>query len=798
MTSAKRYSSNSVGAAVRAIMTLSLLSAAAATQAQTAPATAAEGALEEVVVTSERREQSLQTVPVAISALSGDTVEQLGISNANELQDFVPALTVRSTNIGSQEFSIRGIGSQTTDDVTTDSAVGFFIDDVFMARGGAKNSALFDVQRIEVLRGPQGTLYGRNTMAGAINVITNDPSENFEGRLMLETGDYNLFNAKGVVNMPLIKDRLFARVVLSSENRDGFHKNIVDLDAPQFAAMRADPRFLASDIVPGADGAEGDKLDTQSGRVKLKALLTDNIDVLFSYDQERVRPGAQMSGFFIRIPGTVFQYNVRSPLVPTPDDLRTSHVNNPGEQKLDSDGFGLKATFRMNFANLILIGASRKSDVYFFEDLDQSYMDVAWQAHDEESKTRSFEARLVSNDDGAWSMGGKVQWTAGMYFFDEEAGKTIFNRGRLNPYSRSQSQAIDTNALGIFAQTSIDIADKLSLTLGLRYTDEEKDVVLNSATDPGFNLTEAQCLARVANGEDPAVFQPNGRPLCFHPNLVDTLTDFRTGGSWDDFSGKIALQYQATDNAMAYLSFSQGFNSGGFNGQPGSLQEAAVSFAPEHVNTYELGTKFESSDRVFRANLALFYNDYKDIQQAVFLPQGGLLTANAKSAETFGFEAEISALLWDRLTLSADFTKISAKFLQFQQPDGAGGFINQAGEDIIRVPSGRLHTAAVYRFPASSIGSFSLRADMVFEGGSINQNLIANGGGDRIKGWQKADAQLGYSSPDDKWGASLWVRNITDELYYTRSSLNFIDPEGVIPAFWQEPRTYGASVSYKF
>jgi len=348
---------------------------AAGAQAQSA-SSGSDAALEEVLVTAERRSESLQTVPVAISALSGDLVEQLSITDANSLQDFVPALTVRSTNAGSQEFSIRGIGSQTTDDVTTDSAVGFFVDDVFMARGSAKNAALFDVQRIEVLRGPQGTLYGRNTMAGAINVITNDPTEDFEGKVMLETGDYSLFNAKGVLNLPLLKDRLFARLVLSSENRDGFHENIVDLDAPQFAAMRADPRFLASDIVAGADGAQGDEVDTQAGRLKIKALITDNTELLFTYDMERQRPGAQMSGFFIRIPGTVFRYNVRSPLVPTPSDLRTSHVSNPGEQKLDNDGFGLKATISMAPANLVMIASSRQSDAYFFEDLDQ-FLDLA-------------------------------------------------------------------------------------------------------------------------------------------------------------------------------------------------------------------------------------------------------------------------------------------------------------------------------------------------------------------------------------------------------------------------------------
>lgn len=826
--------------------------------------------LEEIVVTATRREQSLQDVPVAVSVLSGEALETLDIRDAMQLSDYIPAYTVRSFNVQTPEIMIRGIGSQTLDDVTDDPSVGFFVDDVYMARGSAQKSALFDVQRLEVLRGPQGTSFGRNTMGGLVNVITNSPTEQFESRVQLSLGDYNLVRVRGMLNVPLVPDRLFGRFVAVSDQRDGYQKNVFD-QAIFDAQAAIDPRISMNDLRMTNDGNEADDL---YWRAKLRAVVTDDFELEFSIDSERTRPGALLPGYYVRQPWsyrwergqvppelthlvdgfyhglgpvapTAFQHRPFTPSIAVPDDLRTSHFGQSGHQELNHSGFSLRGTLAMDNADLILIGSSRALDSLAMEDFDASYGDYAFETNMEQSDTMSLEARLVSHADGDWSLGGRLLWVAGVYYFEEDTGKRIDFSCVLCRASREVSEQVGTESLGVFAEASYDVTDRLSLTFGVRNTNEDKSALLGNVGHIRINIGDtvtypdaAACLAAVQ--ADPTLLgltsidldevilgntvrtwlrgrmfsnprwggrcnQDTAGGLVAYDNLAVSTSDSHT-------TMKAAAAYDVADGVTAYFNYSEGFKSSVFTGQANSPTNALQIFEPERVNLYEFGTKLQDEDGRFRASAAMFYNDYTDFKQPKFgfdtTGEAGVFAGKADEAEIYGFELDFSAVFWDRLVLTYSVTRLDARLHSFSAQDGT----KISSADIVRIPEGSSHGSLQYNFPETSLGAFSVRLDHVWEGDSINSvplstpaeegrvgpAWLGGNGGDRVAAWSRYDAQLQYVSPTGTWDGSAWIRNVGDELYYTRSSLNWIDPEAVINGHWQEPRTVGVTVSYHF
>lgn len=818
--------------------------------------------IEEVVVTAQRREENWKDVPISVATISGELVETLAITDIRDLSDFVPGFTVRSFNVQTPEIFIRGVGSQTLTSVTDDLSVGFFLDDVYLARGAGQKAELYDLERVEVLRGPQGTLFGRNTIGGLVNVTTRKPTNEFEGRASVTVGDYNLVKLQGMLNVPLISDRLLLRMVVGSETRDGYQKNVFD-QARFNQQVALDPRISMNDLRMEHDGQEADDL---SWRVKLRGIISERAEVMLTVDSEKRRPGGLLTGQFVRQPTsfqwtrqpapaavapyadeiyvglgsiapTRFQHRPYSPAIDAPNDLRTSFYGQVGEDKIDHDGVSLHAHYDFDNASLIFVGSKRELTSQTSEDLDASYGDYANRLDNEDGDTNSLELRVESNDEGAWSLGNKLHWSAGLYQFEEKITKTLDGFTLLTRGNSFGSQYVHTESLGIFGQLTYKMTPRLSLTAGYRYTDEEKSGLLTQigriAINPGDATTyigRDACVAaivanpaliglttinlnQVINGTTVGNWLRNAGGKCAGP----TGTPYQNlAVESEDSKGtaKLALNYALTDETSVYFSFSQGFKSTAFNGGANNPVDARTIYEPEFLNLYEVGVKVQDDGGRFKASAAMFYNDFTDFKQPKFSfdsnnPNQGISAGKGDTAEIIGYEIDASIVLWDNLLLTLATNRLHARLQKYSALDGT----ELSTLDIVRIPKAAHYVSAKYTFPQLSFGRFSVRADMVAEEDSINMVplsdttqlagrtgplYLAGNGGDRVVGWQRLDAQVEFMSEEGTWSASLWGRNLTDELYYTRSSVNFVDPEAVINAFWQEPRTYGVTLNYKF
>jgi len=485
--------------------------------------------LEQVTVTADRREENWKDVPISVATLSGKEVQTLGIRDIRQLSDYVPGFTVRSFNVQTPEISIRGIGSQTLTHITDDLSVGFFLDDVYLARGAGQKAEFNDLERVEVLRGPQGTLFGRNTIGGAVVVTTKKPTNELGGQLSVSLGNYNLVEGQGVFNLPIVQDRLLARFAVDFENHDGYQKNV--FDQTRFDQQVAiDPRINKSDLRMGHDGNEADDL---SWRFKLRGIIADNIEALLTVDSERRRPGGLLTGQFVREPTsfqwqtkqappeltpyadhlyvglgsiapTRFQERTYSPAVDPPKDPRTSFYGQVGTDSIDHDGISLHTNADFSNASLIFIASKRHLKSNTQEDLDASYGDYAYRNDHEWSNTNSQELRVESNDAGAWSLGGKLHWSGGLYRFEEKADKTLDGFAELTRGNAYGEQHVHTKSAGVFSQLTYKLTDRLALTAGYRWTDEDKSGLLSqygriaiNFGDPTTYLGSDACVAAV-------------------------------------------------------------------------------------------------------------------------------------------------------------------------------------------------------------------------------------------------------------------------------------------------------------
>lgn len=715
--------------------------------------------LEEVLVTAERREENIQVVPVSVTAITGDMIDAMGIRNTEDLQKYIPNLTIRSPQIGQNNFVIRGIGAA-NDDVSSDSGVGVYVDDIYMARTSSSNLALYDLERIEVLRGPQGTLYGRNTAGGSINVITTKPSDIFESRVGLDVGSEGILNAKAYVSGPLVEGKLFAKASFASFNRDGIMVNLYD-------------------------GVKGNKIDTLTGRVGLTYVASDRVEFLFTYDQERTRPGPNLKSLG---PEDGFENLGTLPSGPQPasDPVRSANVNNSAAEKFDTSGVMARMNVDFDATTLSVIGGYRESETFYNEDFDRTPDDNLNEVHFEDANWGSLEVRLSSNPDGSLSADGRLNWTAGLYYFGEDSDKTLDFNSTTLPFilcnfvfppfvcegtppgtftSINYVQDIKTTAYAAFGQATYDLTDQFSLTAGLRYTNEEKDFVALGYVD--------------------GPLQPP-----FNPILEENI-DCEGNKDFSNLSGKLALDYAFSDNGIVYASFSQGYRSGGFNGQAPNNEEACGGFDEETANSFEVGMKADWADHRIRTNVSLFYTDYSDLQVTIIPTPGGTpTTTNAADSKITGAEIEFQALLTDNFSLHGNAAFLDATYQDFETYE-QGELVDKSGDRIAEVPDMTWNLGFLYQYPFSSGAQLSFRGDYYWE----DETKIAEVS---LPQWSTTDFILSYRPPSNNWMLSAWLRNAFDELYWTTAGVSWTADINAVPRLLEAPRTYGISFEYYF
>ena len=716
----------------------------AETAAETAAADSPDGAtegkattLDQVTVTARKREETLQDVPVAVTAFTADAMEKLNVEDIGDLDAQVPNLTVYAARGSSSTVTayIRGVG-QSDPLWGVDPGVGIYLDDVYIARPQGALLDVFDVDRVEVLRGPQGTLYGKNTIGGAIKYISKSLPKDAEGYAQLTVGNYGQLDAKGALGGPIGggDSPIRARLAVASLNRDGFGENLTN-------------------------GAPVSDKEINAFRASVGADVNERFDLLFAFDwmddQSGVR-GAKM-----------LAPNRFAPTeVPLSDryDIRSGMPNvNDTKMKGASGTANWRATDSLAFKYIF---ARRDSDTETnidFDTLPNKIADVKAFYRDEQTTHE-----LQANYDG----GGKARGVMGLYHFDGEAGGQVLNNFFNASFGDTQG-TVYTKAFAAYADWTFDFTDRLSLDAGARWTDEEKHaVVLNRGyTDATFTVP------------------------------TTTVANFNRKVNFTNVSPKLALDYKLSDTTMLYGVASRGFKSGGFNIRANSVAvpRSAEPFDDEKVDSYEIGTKMALADQSLFLNFAYFYNKYEDIQLSVFtaFDSNGDGTddaffgdfTNAGRGHIQGLEMEYQWLPSEHWLLSGNLAWLDAKYDEFIT----------SGVDVSNVQkftnaprfSGAVNLE--YRTELASGGNLSTRLGYSYQSEvwpttDLSPVIRQDGYGLLNAGviW-RLNPSLSFS---------LQGTNLTDKAYRT-TGYN-IPVLGVLTGFYGPPRQYTLSARYDF
>jgi len=744
-----------------------------------------EGGLNVIVVTAQKRAEGLQDTPIAITAVSGDDLEAQGAENISNLQTVTPNLVFDTTapvsgvSSGAIVF-IRGVG-QTDFQLTTDPGVGTYVDGVYISRSVGGVLDVLDLERVEVLRGPQGTLFGRNTIGGALSLVSKRPSSEFAVRAEATAGSRNLLSGFVAVDIPF-SDSVRSKFVGSIKSQDGFVDGLLDsrqlgdtnrvsfrgtIEADLGSSLTAtltgdytniDEQNAASKLVgisvaaPGSPTRTDFRFDRQTGTV-----VTENFTI---------PPGPPTLTFLQNVgPTGVFDASFITP------DLDTTFATGPNGTDLEIYGGALTLALDVGFGELKSITAYRETSGSFARDADGSPLAVTETNNfDYQQEQFSQELQLTGS-----VLDDRLKFAIGGYYFDESGQDILtvtlpFLFGNVNNFA-----FVENSSLAAYAQGTFEFTDRLSFTGGARYTRDEK-----SYTAPVGG-------AGITNG--PAgVFGPTGSFTPFFPPGTSEV-DF------DNVSFKAVLDYKLDDGTLFYASYSEGFKSGGFNTRYLVPVPAPVAFDPEELVTYEGGVKWEGFDRRLRLNGAVFFSDYSDIQLVLF-QNGAPLTVNAASADIFGVEFEATALPFDSLELGFSLGYLDAEYSSVAALDPAVSpeLQVQQGNALPNTPEFSLSAYAAHTLELSSDYEIRSRVDWSYtsriENDAQNSRFLTQAGAHLI------NASIGFHDTDNGWSITGFVKNLTDRRIIQSGDSNF--GIGFHEANFNEPREFGVTARFKY
>ncbi len=741
--------------------------------------------LEEIVVTATKRSQNLQDVPVAVNAFSAETIQDAGINDATDLANLTPSLDITvARDPFTSRLAIRGIGTA-QNDPALEPSVGMFADGVFLGRSGLGMSDLTDIERIEVLQGPQGTLYGKNTNAGAISVITKRPNlEEFEGYAQFSVGNYGMQKATLAASGPL-SDTVAYRVSGSTHQRDGFYDNTGTSD-------------------PG----DADDWNIQG---KLLWEPSDNLSVLLSVSH--VDRDTNSGGFDTTHSETVKAELANQGLPQIGDDPYDYDIGHDTENtfEMESDTVSLHVEYDMDWGTLTSITAWNDYDYLTRSDADGSLLDIiASMGEPYAGDSVSQEFRLDS------TVGDSIEYQVGLFYhestnqrgdggiitmlgddFVEIAGAELLGAnqvigplpviGLLEPMARAAAagdyiagkNVWDSETLAVFGQMTWHATEDLHLTAGLRWTDEEKEADLFTeivSTSLGTAGIPAPVLALIpANLQD---FMNDPFINRLSTEIDDTFKRRSINTDW-----LLKAAYDLDENSMVYASVSTGTKSGNFNGVSGPADTR--EFDDEHTKSYELGFKSTMLDSRLRLNAAAFFSEINDFQFQFALEDGGSSVNNEGAVEVSGLDISVQALPLPNLTLEAGLLYMD----KYEVTEGP----NKDKELAFTADwSGNL--AATLVFPLDE-GTVYLRGDYTFMDDHWTTNSDSR---TKAVDWDKRtvfNARVGWRN--ENWNLSLWGKNLTDDEYasMTNNLQTFSGNQSYVLA---APRTYGVDVRYDF
>lgn len=719
--------------------------------------------LEEVVVTAQRRAENLQDVPVAISALSGSDLEEVGITDLKSIGQRTPSVYFENQTKSRAVVSIRGVGQSSASSVGS-SAVGVFVDGVYMPRTSGAIQNLSNIDRVEVLKGPQGTLYGRNTIGGALSIYTQKPGDDFQGRVSTELGNKGSWGAGLNLSGALLEGILSASLDINRKHKGG-------------------ERF---------DQATGIEDDSDDRFLRVRTIYTPGehteIDVIASFSDEQgdailEQPkGSPIPFSAIPLPppapaGTVV-YSV--PLAAQLDYLQgasaiynRSSVSELGLVDIKTQSLSVAVNHEFDSVDLLSLTSYYESDFNTRRDFDGTAFDIIDTDDVSDSKTWAQEFRLASKEDGVLTFNGDLEWLLGAFYLSDDASQNfgvrvgqdaifsaLLNQGKAN--ENNYLSTVDTTAYAVFGQMKYYYGEKLGLTFGLRYSKDYKDYVYQASTDTQFV---------------PVIVQ--------NFSLAGDL-------SFESLDPRIIIDYQLNDQAMIYASYNQGYKSGGIQFATPSPDAARQTIDKEVLKSYEVGLKSRWLDGRIQMNASAYVYDYKDmVRNGIVIINGApvSLAANAAGADIEGFEADIEFLATESLFLKASYGYISSEFTEY---NFAGKDLT--GNELPLTPNNSLYLSAKYEFSISDwessvILEYNWRDDIFFE----EDNNAIGGVGDQVGLF---NASLNMRSPNSSIAARLFCQNCSDHRYQAFTTL--IGDTGYGVSSLGEGRRIGLSVSYEF
>ncbi|WP_428633480.1 TonB-dependent receptor, partial [Sedimenticola sp.] len=651
------------------------------------------GLIDEIIVTAQKRSENIQDVPIAISAIGSETIETNGITNISQVADFLPNVEMDNTSPFSGSSSvlsayIRGIG-QNDFAFNMEPGVGLYVDGVYYGRTIGAVVDTLDLERIEVLKGPQGTLFGRNTIGGAVSLITRDPTKEFSYQVGVTRGSFNRLDTRLSLDVPLINDLLYSQFSFSSKQRDGYQKRIAFPDSENFQTDVGN--FIAERNQDANGGTSGDE-DALNGRVKFLLTPTDTLDITLTADVSRTDETATPSSLISVEPGPLgglYNTCISTPVAIIRTDPTLSAVcldrsvvgtglggvnvdNNPDNDRLPLDDRYITGdpdrTYAVgsNFSQVDAWGTSLLMDwsltdtvtlktITAYRELESStgvdnsgmpmvMVDTSFHTVQEQL---SQEFQLTGN-----AFDDRLKWVAGLYYFEEEGSlvdTVVFAEGLVQVFGLNN---LENEAWAVFTNLDYAITNDWGLTLGLRYTEEEKTL---EGRQRELNRLSFKL----------------GFPAALFPDPDDLTRVYPLGINrlkFDDTSVRAGTEYYIKDNIMAYYSYSEGFKSGGWSTrlsqpEPGNI---APTFEPETAKSHELGLKSRLWNDRARFNLATFYTDYENIQVTVTRGLSPLFE-NAAAGEISGIELEGQIVPIPRLVLTGSLGYLNAKYTELDE-----------------------------------------------------------------------------------------------------------------------------------
>ncbi|MEO0031417.1 MAG: hypothetical protein RIS94_1175 [Pseudomonadota bacterium] len=789
--------------------------------------------LEEIVVTAQKRAENVQDVPIAVTAFTASALSEKSVNSVQGLANLTPNVSLDAGSPFSGSSSVltayvRGIGQ---DDFAfnLDPGVGVYVDGVYLARTVGANTDLLDVERIEVLKGPQGTLFGRNSIGGAISIVTRDPGKDFGGRLEVTAGRFNRLDVRGSVDIPLVQDKLYSALTFSKTKRDGYVHRI---PFPGASGFVTDPLTAVPRAGYDTHSTEGGD-DQWTVRGKLKWLASDRVTVRLSGDYQHIDQAATPTTLIKVLanngaptyPGELFGsaynlcINVPNELLPSgigsniqalcgvrgtsgtsfgnanvdgnpnnnrltytdqfiTGDIDKSYATGPNYSKVTN--WGLSGTIDAEVADNMSvksITAYRKLKWNAAIDVDGSPVTIVEPGFHMKQEQFSQELQLIGK-----AIDNRLDYVVGAYYFKETGNLhdyVPFGGGLLQV---DGNNTFNTSAWAVFTHLNFKASDTLSFTVGARYTEESKRFEGFQRDPNGFlyKLVLGAQLDQITDGLRQALGFPDPNdPLRFYPPGENHK-------KFTNFSPRLGIEFRPAQDVMLYASFSKGYKTGGWTTRLSSPEATAPDFNEEKADSWEVGVKSELLDRHLRLNIAGFYTDYKGIQ---LTQTNGIspTTKNAGNAEIYGMEAEVQAVLTDEFTVSG-----GVGYLHDRYKSKLPG--TTAGDQLPKTPHWKVNVSPRYAYGLANGGKIIANVDYTYTAKQFNNT--ENTPELERKAVNMLNASLAYQAPDERWTLTGGATNLGNERYIVTGQ--FQPGGGIIYGTYSAPTEWYVKLGVRF